>query len=154
MLPENTRAFRSETGFTLVELLITVAVIGVISAIAIPSLLDALDRSKQSDTMGTIRNLSLAIEAYNADYSRLPATGLTPDQLAAALATGGMFDHVDAHDGWGFPLVYTSDGDHYTVEAYCKDGADGPANITPATRHDYVNDIILKDGQFTASPES
>ena len=46
---------RNNKGFTLIELLIVVAIIGIIVAIAIPNLLNAIQRAKQKRTMGDMR---------------------------------------------------------------------------------------------------
>ena len=46
---------RKDKGFTLIELLIVVAIIGIIAAIAIPNLLNAIDRGKQKRTMADLR---------------------------------------------------------------------------------------------------
>ncbi|PYT07794.1 MAG: hypothetical protein DMF49_07090 [Acidobacteria bacterium] len=53
-----------QTGFTLIELLIVVAIIGIIAAIAIPNLLNAIDRGKQKRTMADIRSVGTAVEEY------------------------------------------------------------------------------------------
>jgi type IV pilus assembly protein PilA len=61
---------RREKGFTLIELLIVVAIIGIIVAIAIPNLLNAIQRAKQKKSMAEIRTIATAAEAYAVDYNR------------------------------------------------------------------------------------
>ena len=63
---------RRNPGFTLIELLIVVAIIGIIAAIAIPNLLNAIDRSKQKRTMSDLRTICTAVEAYATDTSSYP----------------------------------------------------------------------------------
>jgi prepilin-type N-terminal cleavage/methylation domain-containing protein len=64
---------RKQTGFTLIELLIVVAIIGIIAAIAIPNLLNAIDRGKQKRTMADMRTIGAAVESYSVDVSFPPA---------------------------------------------------------------------------------
>ena len=66
---------RKQTGFTLIELLIVVAIIGIIAAIAIPNLLNAIDRGKQKRTMADLRSIGTAIESYSIDNNVYPAAG-------------------------------------------------------------------------------
>ena len=56
-----------QAGFTLIELLIVVAIIGIIAAIAIPNLLNAIDRGKQKRTMADMRSIGTACEEYSID---------------------------------------------------------------------------------------
>ncbi|MEO6327242.1 MAG: prepilin-type N-terminal cleavage/methylation domain-containing protein, partial [Thermoanaerobaculia bacterium] len=60
---------RNRKGFTLIELLIVVAIIGIIVAIAIPNLLNAIQRAKQKRTMADMRSIGTAIEAYAIDHN-------------------------------------------------------------------------------------
>ena len=59
-------------GFSLVELLIVVAVIGLIVAIAIPNLLNAIQRSNQTRTISDIRSISNRLGIYQQDYAKFP----------------------------------------------------------------------------------
>jgi type II secretion system protein G len=58
--------------FTLIELLIVVAIIAILAAIAVPNFLEAQTRSKVSRTVSDMRSMATAIEAYRVDYNRYP----------------------------------------------------------------------------------
>ncbi len=62
----------SERAFTLIELLIVVAIIAILAAIAIPNFLEAQVRSKVSRAKTDIRSLANALEAYHADWNAYP----------------------------------------------------------------------------------
>ena len=65
----------NKKGFTLIELLIVVAIIGIIAAIAIPNLLNAIQRGKQKRTMADMRSIATAVEAFSVDNNRYPSGG-------------------------------------------------------------------------------
>lgn len=68
--------------FTLIELLIVVAIIAILAAIAVPNFLEAQTRSKVSRAKSDMRTLATAIEAYQVDNNRYPpvtsGAGATP----------------------------------------------------------------------------
>jgi general secretion pathway protein G len=150
------KTLRKQSGFTLIELLIVVAIIGIIAAIAIPNLLNAIDRGKQKRTMADIRSVGTATEAYAVDVNFYPRNFTT---LAAVSGT------VDAHleptfikqipdqDGWGGDVRYQSDalGSAYTVISYGKDGKRSTTSIGKTL--DFDCDIVYQVGGFTAWPE-
>lgn len=61
--------------FTLIELLIVVAIIGILAAIAIPNFLEAQTRAKVSRSMADMRSLSLAMQSYQVDNNAYPGFG-------------------------------------------------------------------------------
>ncbi len=147
---------RKEQGFTLIELLIVVAIIGIIAAIAIPNLLNAIDRGRQKRTMADIRSVGTAAEAYAVDNNRYPNEGALGTLEAV---DGGLDTHVEPvyikkcpdQDGWSFDLMYGSDGGDYTVRSYGKDGTADAATGGKTT--DFEDDIIFSDGSFLQWPE-
>lgn len=154
-------------GFTLAELLIVVAVVGIIAAIAIPNLLNALQRAKQRRTMADMRAIASAIESYAIDYKRYPppAANAVPwtvdasDTIAAKLGSyiaPTYISTVPLTDGWNSWLVYGTNvtRSRYFLQSGGRDGAiQNPTSVPAAQTTDVNADIIFTDGQFTAYPE-
>ncbi|KPL05490.1 hypothetical protein AMJ85_11815 [candidate division BRC1 bacterium SM23_51] len=71
---------RSKEAFTLIELLIVVAIIAILALIAVPNFLEAQTRAKVSRTNADMRSLSVALEAYCVDYDNYPIGKLAGGQ--------------------------------------------------------------------------
>ncbi|MDW7984292.1 MAG: prepilin-type N-terminal cleavage/methylation domain-containing protein [Acidobacteriota bacterium] len=113
------RTSKSRSGFSLIELLIVVAIIGIIAAIAIPNLLSAIQRARQKRTMGDMKALGNAIESAFTDCSAYPPTDgdlgapdcKTPAGISIGLQKGGWwFQNPVVCDGWRWPLHYVGLG--------------------------------------------
>jgi len=73
--------FKSKA-FTLIELLIVVAIIAILAAIAVPNFLEAQTRSKVSRTKADMRTVATALEAYAVDYNQHPPSWAAQDGSA------------------------------------------------------------------------
>ena len=150
---------RKQSGFTLIELLIVVAIIGIIAAIAIPNLLNAIDRGKQKRSMADMRSIGTAVESYAVDVNFYPISSslVTLDSLdPAVIGLEPIYIKLaPTKDGWGGLYLYASDaggaGSDYTVVSYAKDKKVS-ATSAQAT-NDFDCDIIFQNGTFTAYPE-
>ncbi len=145
---------RNAKGFTLIELLIVVAIIGIIAAIAIPNLLNAIDRGKQKRTMADLRSMGTAIEEYSIDNNFYPLAAST-----AALAdqvTPSYIRALPAGDGWGGDFEVDSVPTLYTL-ASCGKGATGACASACAGSCGktglFTDDIIFSAGSFVQWPE-
>jgi len=139
---------QTERGFSLIELLIVVGIIGIIAAIGIPMLMDAIDRAKQRRTMGDMHSIVTANGTYKVDQQQYAAV------LNDLVGSEYLQVLVDL-DGWGNPFVYTQGGGgaNYTLTSRGRDGAAGPAAPVPWVNSPFEPDIIVTDGTFTQNPE-
>jgi general secretion pathway protein G len=145
------RGRRCHAGFTIIELLIVVAIIGIIVVLVMPNLIGAIQRSRQSRTVADIRMISEGVEAYQNDHSFYPVVvGGTVAELGVDLEV--YIRKFNDHDGWGVPIFYESDGLHYTVISFGWGGA-STLPYTPGPTKTFDADIIFVDGAFMQWPE-
>lgn len=77
--------------FTLIELLIVVAIIAILAAIAVPNFLEAQVRSKVSRVKSDMRSLATALEAYAVDHNKYPHLKLYHDLGYVQWNRGGIY---------------------------------------------------------------
>ena len=86
---------RTTKSFTLIELLIVVAIIAILAAIAVPNFLEAQTRSKVSRVKADMRSMETAMEAYRVDFNRY-----VPDNFP------GQMTDVDSYNRLTTPVAF------------------------------------------------
>jgi type IV pilus assembly protein PilA len=109
---------QSESGFTLVELLVVMLILGLLAAIAIPSFFNQRDKARDADAKEQVRTAQTAIETYATDNDG-SYTGAGVDDLVAieeVLGDATLLDPVIPAGGEGYTVTVrsenTSGGNH------------------------------------------
>lgn len=131
MIQRNRRAALSR-GFTLLELLVVIVIIGLLTAIVGPRYFSQVGKSEQGTAKAQIDALSKALDAYRLDTGRYPTT----EQGLEALVTkpndeskwnGPYMQKKIPPDPWGRPYIYRTPGQgaDFDLASYGKDGQVG-----------------------------
>lgn len=119
-----------QAGFTLVELMVVIAIIAALAAIVGVNVLGALDESDTANAKAQIRNFKTALVAYKLKYNKFPSSG---EGLDALIRNDKNTKFLDASeiplDPWGNPYIYTSEGSNFKVVSYGADGQPGGSGI-------------------------
>lgn len=123
---------RRDAGFTLVELLVVLAIIVLLAGIVAPQVLRYLGSARSEAAAAQIRNIENALELFYIDNHRYPTSdeGLsalsepTPD-LGARWNGPYLRSAETLVDPWGRPYVYRSEADGFAVMSLGRDGAEG-----------------------------
>lgn len=125
-----------EAGFTLIEVIVVVLILGLLASIVVPRIVGRTDVAKRTAATVTIRQLENALKLYRADNGFYPTTDQGLEGLVTAPTTSplplrynadGYLDKVPK-DPWGNDYIYLSPGIHsrdYDIESYGADGEDG-----------------------------
>lgn len=136
-------------GFTMVELLIVLAVISILAGIAISAGRFAFDQSRLGRTVANARGVSEALLRYQTDNSVLPGGGLQPVSNIAGLMTA-VSGRVPTVDGWDQDLYYepivVAGYPTFRVYSYGKSGI--PDGAITGTWVDFYTDIVIEGGTF------
>ena len=129
----------AEHGFTLVELMVVIVIIGLLATIVAINVLPAGDKAKGVKAKADIANIQGALDLYKLQVGNYPTTaqGLAalstaPDGVAAAsYQRGGYLKGKLPEDPWHHPYLYASPGKHGDADVwtYGADGKEGGEGI-------------------------
>ena len=121
-------------GFTLIEILVVMALIGLILALVVPRIQDALIRGKRHATEIKLDTLGGKITTYSMDNGTPPKRleDLVAKPAGAANWLGPYASDAEIKDAWGVALVYRAPGTHdnaYDLYSFGPDGREGGEGI-------------------------
>ena len=87
--PNNNSAKNQLSGFTLSETLVTVAIVGILSSIALPNYIDQVDRARQNEVTSTISQIQTTIAAYADEFGILPTSWADLNNTSAIMTESG-----------------------------------------------------------------
>ena len=125
-------------GFTLVEMMVVVFIIGLLAAVVIPNVTRAMKKARRATATMEIQSFKSALQAFYADNAFFPGTeqGLealvrkpSVGKMSANYDEGGYLDAQEVPlDPWKNPYVYLQPGMHggdYDIVSYGADGVEG-----------------------------
>ena len=140
------RCFRSvPAGFTLIEIMVVVVIIGLLAALIAPNVVGQGDVARVTAAQNDIRAIGNALDLYRLDNSHYPSTEQGLEALVNQPAgfpepkNWGPEPYLKKlpTDSWGNEFVYVNDGMTYELFSYGADGQEGGES--------YAKDIFYKD---------
>lgn len=125
---------RAQRGFTLIEMMVVIVIMGVLAALIVPKVMNRPDEARIVAAKQDIAALSQALKLYRLDNRRYPSTeqGLQALVQKPTIApipdnwkTGGYLERLPK-DPWGAPYQYLAPGVHGEIDIFSF-GADGQA---------------------------
>ena len=115
---------RLESGFTLLELLVVLAIMGMLAAIIAPTVIRYLGTSRTQTAKVQISNVMSALELFRVDVGRYPTQQEGLESLVVATPTApnwnGPYLKKDSalKDPWGTPYIYQNPGQHGEIDVF------------------------------------
>ena len=139
----NNKKILTNEGFSLIELMIVIAILGLLIGIVGPKLINSFDKAKVDTTKVQMKQMASTLKTYRLDCGQYP----TSDQGLEALidktavgdtcknyAPGGYLGKTLPKDAWDKPFLYDSDGSVFSIKSLGADkkeeGVDYNADIT------------------------
>ena len=136
-------------GFTLVEIMITIIIVGILSSVALPNYLNQVNRTRQREAASTISQIQTTIAAYADEYGVLPTSWselndasavmtndgpATKDNFQAITLAGGYYDVAISNTDNLFTITATRDEAPNLNIVACVNLTNGASGINQGTK--------------------
>jgi general secretion pathway protein G len=127
----------NQDGFTLIEIMVVILILGLLATIVVQSLRGAADKAKHTKAQADLAEIKTALDRYYLDNGYYPTTdqGLnalvtppTNGRVPANYESGGYIERLP-QDPWGTPYFYQSDGNSYVLKSFGADGVESADDI-------------------------
>lgn len=126
---------KNQRGFTLIEILVVVTILGILAAIVVPRILERPEQARRTKATVDIKGIEESLGLFKLDNGFYPSTEQGLQALVVKPQTGRIPSRYPEHaylrkvpvDPWGSPYVYLSPGVHgqYDIISYGADGEPG-----------------------------
>ena len=119
---------RRNKGFTLIEMLIVIVIIGLLLSLVAPNLMGGADKAKRQVASAQLKNIETALETFYLDVGQYPESLSELMQSTKTGWSGPYMKKAVPNDPWGKPFIYRSPGDDgkpYYLASYAQDGQQG-----------------------------
>jgi general secretion pathway protein G len=126
-------ATRACQGFTLIEIMVVVFILGLLVTLVAPKIMGRTDEARRTKAAADLRAIEQALHLYKLDNGTYPATEQGLQALVTKPESGvipvrwnpeGYLEKVPV-DPWGTPYLYLSNGERYTLRSLGADGEEG-----------------------------
>ena len=127
----------NQDGFTLIEIMVVILILGLLATIVVQSLRGAADKAKRVKAQADLAGYKTALDRFYLDNGYYPTTdqGLnalvqapTSGRIPANYEGGGYIERL-TKDPWGNNYFYQSDGNSYILKSFGPDGTEGNDDI-------------------------
>lgn len=118
------QTFKTQRGFTLMELMVVIVILGVLASLVVPNLMGNKDRADRQKAVSDIVALENALDMYKLDNHRYPTTDQGLDALVVAPTLVPLAENYNPEgyirrlpaDPWGNEYVLISPGEHGAID--------------------------------------